>query len=149
MRWTIALVLVCCGIYGTLALINQQRHRQFVVEGNGFRELAALAREMIQRKEPGVERIGNDDMIVSFEAFFQYVTKRRPEVVSTKEAPNPFPGLLPGPAYGRSARVLAPNDCLIWSKRVYDRPIGRVRFRLLSNALWRDLEKNDLNGCPP
>jgi hypothetical protein len=104
----------------------------FDKEKAGFQALCDLAVAMIEERGPAVVTADGQEYISSFEAFFEYVKRRRPKVVSRWDMPNPFPGLLPEGQYMRVGRDrIGPYALLLWSTRIHDNrahPIVPMQF---------------------
>ena len=83
-------------------------------------------------RAPGVSGEGAGTFIASYDAFYAYVAKERPDVVGGLDSPNPFSGLLPDTNYGRlRAQAAGPKDELLWG-RIHRR--GGDVFRLTCGA---------------
>jgi hypothetical protein len=128
-----------CGIIAFLAVavaagLVWHRHclyQEFIAEANGFRDLGELAVAMVNERAKGVSSGSDVAFISSFDAFYEYVAARRPDLVGARSANNPFPGALPGEDYGRLERGAAgETDLLLWSRTTHSRPIGDVQLRL-------------------
>lgn len=142
-RWRVLLGLVIATAFTTVAVLgyNYSQRRLVQDEAIGFYQLRALSRSMIAENAPGVTNRSGEGFVLSFPAFFDYVAKHRPGAVSTADAGNPFPGLLPGRRYGR-LRSTAGNgsEPLLWSEPTYDfgSPLGRRRLVLRCDGLQVD-----------
>ena len=92
----------------------------FESEISHYNELGGLAKQMIQEHGPGVSGEGWYAYISSYDEFFRFVAKKRPEIVSTADAANPFPGLLTSKQYGRLQKPANSRDeILIWDVKAH------------------------------
>ena len=136
-----ACVLIC------LLFIKQDHDfDQYIREKEGYSQLSSYALEMIENHEAGVYPDENSNFggyIISFDAFFQYVRKRNPDVVANADADNPFPGLLPGKKYGRTEKTSSSKDHLFWSVESLSRPYGDAQYRLFSDGY---IQRDDTSG---
>jgi len=134
LRWLMPRAAIAIAVLGILLFglwyLLQGRFRAREGETDGFLTLRLLAKQMTQAGAPGVV-VGKDndpEFIGSFDDFFKYVASQRPAAVSTKDAPNPFPGILPGKAYGRMEGISPSGDRpLIWSSVEFSGKDGNVR----------------------
>ena len=97
-----AAALICIR---ALTFRGTAEYRQSMEEQQALGMFAMVEQQMIAENAPGV--VGPDDhkFISSFKSFFSYVAKRYPQRVSSLNAPNPFPGFLPGQSYDRLSGV--------------------------------------------
>jgi hypothetical protein len=124
----------------TFIAVQFRQDVRFDEEQRAFYELHDLAMEMIVEQAPGVVGEGDTSYIGTFDSFFTYVAKRRPQIVSTRDAPNPFPGLLPEKQYNcLQAQAADGNVVLIQSKTIYYR-VRKYQFRLTCGASIRSRE---------
>jgi hypothetical protein len=141
--WLVALAAVLLSVY----FIKMSRSRARFNETSAFRDLAQLAREMIDSEEPGTAIDGRVGYIVSFDAFFDYVAAHHPSYVSSRDADNPFAGLLPGDHYPHAkGRLSKPNELLIWNSEAF-RGNTTIQMRLTCNG--RDYASVDTGPLPP
>lgn len=135
MRCIIGALCVLFLLIGLYAIDQLHGYKRFK-ETTQFRELGQLAFRMIQDRAPGVVDDGEIAYISSFDAFFDYVAKTQPNVVSARDAPNPFPGILPLKSYGRMASGASkPDDLLFWSDTVFHQPVGDIQMRMHCTGL--------------
>ena len=121
-RTTLFLTVVILGscFYHWLRLTPWWRERGFGTEQLASLKLQSLLNEMRDRGGPNIAGQEAQSYVLSFDAFYAYVREYHPEVVADRNAPNPFPRLLPGKSYGRlSAPATQVSDPLIWSDTVY------------------------------
>jgi hypothetical protein len=131
-RAAIAITVLGILLFGLWYLL-QGRFRAEQAESDGFETLQLLARDMMDQQAPGVVigKGSESTFIRSFDDFFKYVASKRPGVVSTRDASNPFPGILPGKAYGRMEGVSPSGDRpLIWSSVEFSGKDGHIRIGL-------------------
>ena len=105
-------------------------------EDSGMKDLTMLVRQMIDENAPGVGVVPPGKYISSFDSFFDYVSKKRPAAVSSRDAPNPFPGILHGTRYYRMIGVATDGSSVLIRSQVYQRPIGNVTFTLYNNGAY-------------
>lgn len=132
------LVLVLCLIVGVVAVWAWRVHqyRLMMREKYGFLDLGVLALSMIDERADGTTIDDQVAYITSFDAFYEYVKQKRPEVVSARDAPNPFPGLLPGKSYGRlKSHPMRKGELLLWSDKVHTRRTHLVHMQLSCEGL--------------
>jgi hypothetical protein len=135
MRISLTVVAVVVGVLWWGYSIRQRYYDDF----DAFWALGHLAVEMIMEEGKGVVVESDDAFISSFEDFFAYVQRKRPDAVSTIDAPNPFPGLLPSGSYKfRSAPATQPTDLLLWSTRVHSGGRGPYQFALVCDGSFQN-----------
>jgi hypothetical protein len=105
-------------------------------EDSGMKDLAMIARQMVSDNASGVGVAPTGNYISSFDSFFDYVSKKRPADVSSRDAPNPFPGILHGTSYYRMIGVATDGSSVLIHSQVYKRPIGNVTFTLYNNGAY-------------
>ncbi|MGF1633902.1 MAG: hypothetical protein ACFCVE_08650 [Phycisphaerae bacterium] len=115
----------------------------FRVEVSRMRELGVLASEMIEQKYEGVVQVDGELRIDSFEAFAEYVKARRPSIVVTMDAKNPFPGFLPEGRYAHEEN--GEGEKLFWSERIFDRNVGYIQMRILRDGRTLELVNQENN----
>jgi hypothetical protein len=136
-------VLGLVGLFVIVTLVKQSRSRAYFNAAANMRELNGYAQDMIVEEVPGTALAGRERFVTSFDAFYDYVARRRPELVSRRDAPNPFPGLLTGRRYARPSGPLSgPDDLLIWDEEVHHRTIGDAQFRNTAGGRSYDLLKS-------
>lgn len=108
---------------------SKSAYARFGREVDAFGTLRQLAMQMIEEGGTGVTRTSGGAHIDSYDDFFDYVKRHRPELVATPDAPNPFPGILNGASYEHLRGTPASqDDLLLWSDQVHDRPFGKVQL---------------------
>ena len=132
------LALLACAIGFVAFCIDsknlvEQGDRASAAETHAMFALSALARDMIAEGGSAVRGTGDHRYIASFAAFYEYVARTNPHAVSSPDAPNPFPGLLPGKHYNRlSGLAKAGGDVLLQTD-----PRQR-HFEAITNDLYCD-----------
>jgi hypothetical protein len=98
---------------------------------------------MLYRGGPGV--VKTDDgyplRIRAFDDFYKFVAEKQPGDVRAEDSANPFPGILPGSAYGRmQGTALGDGSPLIWGTAEFGGPHGAVRIGISCDGnlhFWR------------
>src|SRR5690349_18086031 len=96
---TVSIVVSC--VYVWLRATPWWRERGYGAEQLASLELQSLLNDMRHGHGPNVAGKDTESYVISFDSFYDYVRKVRPDVVAERNARNPFPGLLPGKSYGR------------------------------------------------
>jgi hypothetical protein len=131
----IALLIAVIVIYSVGIYHRYSEYDQFMNELYAFRQLGQIARARIDAQAATQGTADPGYYIFSYEEFFSYVAMVRPDAVSTRDAENPFPGILPSHGYKHlNGPATAPSDELIWSDRTFRRPSGDIRIRLTCNG---------------
>ena len=135
-------VVIVAFLFGVLWIRSELLYREYMADVRAFRELASLEQQMLEEGATGtISCRAGLRRVVSFADFYKYVVSKRLGAVSSLNAPNPFPGILPGDKYEtKVGSTTHSDDRIIYSRRIYKRPSGAVRLSLTAagNALQDD-----------
>jgi hypothetical protein len=105
--------------------------------------LSTLAKAMIAGRGPGVRVSSDEAWIDSTDAFVAYVRIHDPALTAGGDASHPIHSILSRSKIEFPADApTSPDSFLLWSNRVYSRPVGTVQYRLLCNGRLLQLVQN-------
>ena len=130
-----------------LVVSREPTPRQRGEERMAFLKLGGFAKEMIQQRGPGIVGENDDPHIRSFDDFYDHMSLHYPHLVSARDAPNPFPGILPGKNYSRTTGPLRDaKDLLIWKDETFREPVGDIQLRLSGRGGVLILKNSDVEN---